>query len=275
MYTVITENDKSQWNDETGVLYHFPKRYLKFLQQGTDVIYYKGKLKDPEFKHKRLSAEPHYFAKAQIHAIYPDPENLRDEYHYAVISSYTPFSHPVIAKIGATYLEQIPPTKEKNYWRDGVRPIDKSVYESILTRVEYQLVLQNDARYGQLTDSQGCLDIDLESAKEGNPKLKFVTTYERNPVYRKAALLIHGYHCKACGFEFGSFYGEYAHGFIHVHHINPVSQLEIPTAINPVTDLVPVCANCHAVIHRRKEKTLTVDELREMIAHVQKSSKSF
>jgi len=38
MYTIITENDESQWDDDTGVLYHFPKKYLKHLQPGTNVI---------------------------------------------------------------------------------------------------------------------------------------------------------------------------------------------------------------------------------------------
>ena len=49
LYTVITENDESAWKDKTGVLYHFPKRYLKYLTPGTRVIYYKGKLKNKSF----------------------------------------------------------------------------------------------------------------------------------------------------------------------------------------------------------------------------------
>ena len=44
MYTVIVENDESIWSDDTGVLYHFPKRYVNLLSPGTNVIYYKGKL---------------------------------------------------------------------------------------------------------------------------------------------------------------------------------------------------------------------------------------
>ena len=34
---IITENDVSQWEDQTGVLYHFPKRYEKYLKPG-DVV---------------------------------------------------------------------------------------------------------------------------------------------------------------------------------------------------------------------------------------------
>lgn len=32
MPTVITENDESPWDDQTGIAYHFPKRYLGILE---------------------------------------------------------------------------------------------------------------------------------------------------------------------------------------------------------------------------------------------------
>ena len=36
--------------------------------------------------------------------------------------------------------------------------------------------------------------------------------------------------------------------------------------INPVTDLVPLCPNCHAMIHRGNEaRPLPVDDLRKML----------
>lgn len=35
MPVVIVENDTSQWDDQTGTVYHFPKRYQKWLAQGT------------------------------------------------------------------------------------------------------------------------------------------------------------------------------------------------------------------------------------------------
>ena len=50
-YAVIVENDISAWADETGVLYHFPKRYLELLKPNTRVVYYKEKLKiNPSLK---------------------------------------------------------------------------------------------------------------------------------------------------------------------------------------------------------------------------------
>ena len=45
-YAVIVENDTSEYNDETGTIYHFPNKYLKILEPGTKVIYCKEKVKN-------------------------------------------------------------------------------------------------------------------------------------------------------------------------------------------------------------------------------------
>ncbi|MBW5840087.1 HNH endonuclease [Yersinia enterocolitica] len=52
----------------------------------------------------------------------------------------------------------------------------------------------------------------------------------------------------------------------HVHHIRPLRTLGEGYCINPVTDLVPLCPNCHAMIHRGNEaRPLPVDDLRKML----------
>lgn len=130
MYTVIVENDVSEWDDRTGVHYQFPKRYLELLIPGTKVIYYKGKLKDKTFANKRLSAEPHYFGCAVIKSVYPAPGSDKD--FYAEICEYRPFKKAVIAKVDGKYLEIIPANRVTNFWRDGVRKTDQVVYEMIL-----------------------------------------------------------------------------------------------------------------------------------------------
>lgn len=86
---------------------------------------------------------------------------------------------------------------------------------------------------------------------EGNSSRVEVNRYERNPLNRKYCLASKGYRCSICGFDFESVYGEIGHHFIHVHHIVPVSQIGPDYQINPETDLIPVCPNCHAMLHRR------------------------
>ncbi|HCI3596178.1 TPA: restriction endonuclease, partial [Pseudomonas aeruginosa] len=56
MPAVIAENDVSIWDDETGAVYHYPRRYSAILKPGVQVVYYKGKLTDKSFADQRLSA---------------------------------------------------------------------------------------------------------------------------------------------------------------------------------------------------------------------------
>ncbi len=50
-------------------------------------------------------------------------------------------------------------------------------------------------------------------------------------------------------------------GFIHVHHLKPQSSRGGEYEIDPVLDLVPVCPNCHAVMHRRRETPYSLEEV--------------
>ena len=86
---------------------------------------------------------------------------------------------------------------------------------------------------------------------EGGGHQVLITRYERSQINRAACLEFHGYKCKICGFDFEGFYGPLGHGFIEVHHIEMVSALEPDTVVNPVTDLIPVCSNCHSMLHKR------------------------
>lgn len=255
MPTVIVENDISQWDDLTGEVYHFPKRYKDLLLTGEKVIYYKGRMKDKNFESRRLSKFPHYFGIAEVGdviSINNDKELL------AEIINFRPFIQAVDFQINNEYLEKIPKNKEKNYWRDGVREIDDDTYNTIISLAnlgpvsETKTLLSNE-------DSQS-----FESGVEGKPTLQITTKYERDQKLRKQAILIHGYTCVACGFNFEEFYGDYAKGFIHIHHIEPLFSVG-EKVVNPETDLVPLCANCHAIIHRKRDKTLTVEDLQKMI----------
>ncbi|MFO2295762.1 hypothetical protein QOU42_26405, partial [Pseudomonas aeruginosa] len=94
MPAVIAENDVSIWDDETGAVYHYPRRYSAILKPGVQVVYYKGKLTDKSFADQRLSAQPHYFGIARIGKVYPDPESSKGDL-FALIESFQPFEQAV------------------------------------------------------------------------------------------------------------------------------------------------------------------------------------
>jgi hypothetical protein len=84
---------------------------------------------------------------------------------------------------------------------------------------------------------------------EGSTKSIVVNSYERNADARTACIAHYGSNCHICGFDFAAAYGDVASGFIHVHHLRPLSECDGEYNVHPIDDLRPVCPNCHAVIH--------------------------
>lgn len=85
---------------------------------------------------------------------------------------------------------------------------------------------------------------------EGGVQKILVDRYERNPINRELCLETYGCSCQICGFDFEKMYGEIGRGFIHIHHIEKISYHKDKYYINPIKDLIPVCPNCHAMMHR-------------------------
>jgi hypothetical protein len=86
--------------------------------------------------------------------------------------------------------------------------------------------------------------------------------YERDPRARLDCARRNGFQCKVCDLKFEDRYGsDIGKGFIHVHHIRQLATLKKQHKVNPETDLVPVCPNCHAMLHRTMPP-LTVEALR-------------
>jgi hypothetical protein len=98
---------------------------------------------------------------------------------------------------------------------------------------------------------------------EGEEYLVLQKKYERSPLLRKIAIQQHGVSCIICGFNFEMAYGSLGSGFIHIHHIDRLADTG-KRSIDPRTDLVPVCPNCHAMLHA-KTPPLRPAELKETI----------
>jgi 5-methylcytosine-specific restriction protein A len=111
------------------------------------------------------------------------------------------------------------------------------------------------------------IDTDVKSDlsasyEEGEAQLRTHTRYERNQAARDKCIAINGAACKICGMDFEKVYGEVGRGYIQVHHIVPISENEGVHQVDPAKDLIPVCANCHCMLHRLyKGKYITIKEL--------------
>ena len=99
---------------------------------------------------------------------------------------------------------------------------------------------------------------------EGTTRQITINVYERNAAARTMCINHYGSDCFVCGFNFERTYGEMGAGFIHVHHLQPLSEIGQEYELNPIQDLRPVCPNCHAMIHQRRP-AYSVDELRAVL----------
>ena len=76
----------------------------------------------------------------------------------------------------------------------------------------------------------------------------------------------HGVNCKVCDINFKEMYGEIGTDFIHIHHLIPIHEIGENYRIDYKHDLIPVCPNCHSMLHRKLNgKELSVEELKDII----------
>lgn len=74
----------------------------------------------------------------------------------------------------------------------------------------------------------------------------------------------------ACGFNFERIYGLLGKGFIEVHHVIPLADMD-KVETNPKKDLIVLCSNCHRMVHRKHGVCLSLGELK---AHLGKGAAS-
>jgi len=103
-----------------------------------------------------------------------------------------------------------------------------------------------------------------ERFTEGTSRKVEVNVYKRSLDARQKCIELKGCSCSICGFNFEKNYGSIGQGFIHIHHVNQLSETSDERIVNPETDLVPVCPNCHSMLHKRK-LAFSIDELKLLL----------
>ena len=100
---------------------------------------------------------------------------------------------------------------------------------------------------------------------EGATRPITVNAYERSKEAVQQCKAARGTACAVCGIDFGAMYGAEFAGFIHVHHLRPLAEIGGEYTVDAVTDLCPVCPNCHAVIHYGG-RLRSIEEVRRLLA---------
>ena len=85
---------------------------------------------------------------------------------------------------------------------------------------------------------------------------------ELDPFGRRECIERFGTVCQVCGMQFEKVYGKIGSDFIEIHHLFPEASEQ--DNVDPAANLVPICSNCHRMIHRRSPM-LSVQELKDIL----------
>jgi 5-methylcytosine-specific restriction protein A len=149
----------------------------------------------------------------------------------------------------------------------------KPKYHALFTPEELKIAAERLGKYGKearkkVKEREHLYPDELEPGKkyiEGARKQVRVNAFERNTRARKACVNHYGCRCVVCGISFEEKYGEIGKGFIHVHHLKPLSLTVTEYQLDPVADMRPVCPNCHAMLHR-SNTVLSIEELKNRMS---------
>ena len=154
-----------------------------------------------------------------------------------------------------------PPADIKTYMRPESGPHRDQLLQ-VVSRTDHTPV---DPEFAEPTEEPPISD----HLHEGHLRRVLVNAYERNPEARAICIAAAQkadpdgkLRCGICSFCFQDVYGELGHDYIHVHHRVPIATIGKEYKIDPLHDLEPVCPNCHAMLHRPPNETLSSDDLR-------------
>jgi len=131
---ILTTQVDPAYDDLPEVRYHFPRTYLRQVQQaiGDWIVYYEPRRSSADLSSR--GGRQAYFATARVDRVDADPS--RSDHFYAFVSGYLEFDHPVSFRDGEQYFEAALVREDgktnKGAFGRAVRPISDREYDLIL-----------------------------------------------------------------------------------------------------------------------------------------------
>jgi 5-methylcytosine-specific restriction protein A len=191
----------------------------------------------------------------------PGYEESREHLRLVEKDGYALYTYPMIFS-----------TAKKGEIGKGTAKIDGFVPVLTLCQLRKHGANWYAADGGKPSDTPLPKDVDPKRVPAGQWREFSGTYYERDNRARMTCLHYYGYRCQGCGYKLSEIYGEVAERIIHVHHLKPVSKLPPGYRIDAINELVPLCPNCHAVVHAKKTP-LSLKQLKSTIAAGRKKSR--
>ena len=236
-----------------------PKTYgeqFRNLKEGDILLMYENKVgvvaigKVLELWNGLHYSNPLYYTSAELHLFSGAPLEYRIKVNWFLNLSDIP--------VGLDYIQRHFGSKYTP--RGAVRKIDKY-------RLEIEEMIGNLLNtHSTFQDETEIIPSDI-NYPEGKTMQVLVNSFERNHVARIKCIEHYGFKCQVCDISFYEKYGEIGSNFIHVHHKVDLSTIGYEYSVDPISDLIPVCPNCHSMLHMKKP-SYTVDELKSKIKEV-------
>jgi hypothetical protein len=190
-------------------------------------------------------------------------------------SMVDPDAEQVYASLSDALPKLIPQSEFIEIILDLRQPVFSVINKLGKTRKHPSAPIGHSPALAELLETEYPYDSEIDYPDEAVPEFRegqlretFVNRYERDPEARAACLRHYGSHiCQICGFDFESAYGSIGKEFIHVHHLRPIAVLgqNGGASIDPKEDMLPVCPNCHAMLHTRRPQPWTPEDIKKML----------
>jgi putative restriction endonuclease len=132
---VFTYSPSSEYDDQPEIRYHFPKTYLRVVEQavGDWVLYYEPRRTEGV---SSSTGRQSYFAMARVVRIEPDEQ--QPDHYYAYLSDYLEFDSPIPFREDGKYFESILKKKDgsanKGAFGRAVRSIPRLEFDYIVAQ---------------------------------------------------------------------------------------------------------------------------------------------
>lgn len=203
---VLVQGSNSEYDDQPGIAYHFPKKYLRRMEEtvGDWVVLYTP-VKDTGVSKEARGA---YFAVAQIREIALDPDKADHYYALYVEGSFAEFATPIKRQLGDRFLEPAlagsDGTANSGVSQNAVRHIPAEAFDEIVELgwkdIEIEL-----PRYGEpeevirgVAEAQVPFDFDFER----KVVKALVNRKVRDDRFRGSVLKAYDKKCAVTGWQF-------------------------------------------------------------------------
>lgn len=186
-------------------------------------------------------------------------QKVRNLKSHKTLDKYTTYSKEEGWKINVVGIQYLADNQVSINYLDDVLSTNYSYEDKLSFSSLAEETIEYNANAGQSEKEVFLYDENL-FIDEGKMKTVTSVVRERSSTLRNAAIkhfTVDGrIKCSQCGFDFEETYGEIGKGYIEIHHVKPIFQYEDEetekTIKKALENLIPVCANCHRMLHRKK-----------------------